>query len=854
MFNLSRRFKPLIFALAIWLAVEPITVSILHAQENKPNLSPKTTQIDLNTTISMDEIMTPVEYLDYLLELRGLSKEEAANAKTAKNGCEAKVWADWMQMLTNVYSLMEAEQADVFSFYSAFSDFYNQETLVQGQGPAILRQSERAIPRFIETMAVAAKKTNFLFAYLLKYRFFPTQLRMLDDWLDSISRVGLQVSKHRSFQFLELMSVPTTQLVKDSTVSETEQYFRWVRKVTTSDSTETLAGLKDFQGVARTLGIGMTLMAVVLDCNYLAKSSDIHAGRFTSWNTVSTCLSATLEAATLICMFVPGGQIVALSYFALCAVNVITQMIGNQNRKWKEAYKNSYWFLYESDPVFRSFYINRGNLKPEEKCASQVLAEKNYGAPLKQQVPQNDEEKKTVERGKGIFESLEKQGVLMSYYAQNTFSLPDFDIARFQELWKKKADYMSWKPTEEELKAENNSSFFGKVLDTVNPANLLASFEDNKNSSAFKNEANKNENKLVYFNPDFVLIKKFQNYLMGKNLKGGLYDVLAVRIEQSPFNYIPLLGINSATWNDDLLNEAFQADSLIVGTKELSFFTEQIKEANKQIDDSMDNSDQKLKGLQENFIPNIKKASDALKKLMEAYRDKPNTEVYLIFSDLNNCFGWQWDSQWGLKTPASIIANFREEIEKKLQFFPLCIGQMAVETVMLAVFAKHVRDTVVLMKNFLKEKRDVLAGFDNEFKNEAFRRYLIEGSFLDIKGSSEIGGLDWFSGMYPAFEELRKQTELLDEAIQSYSGKAQTIGSTHDKGWLFWKTQIKEPNAVLSELNQELEAFQKITEIYEKIGDSEAQSLLSSDNQNVYPKNGFHLITDPNISLDLNAK
>ena len=53
-------------------------------------------------------------------------------------------------------------------------------------------------------------------------------------------------------------------------------------------------------------------------------------------------------------------------------------MIGYYNRRWKDAYKNSYYYLYESDPEFKSFYNNRKSLISEEKAVSLQLVEKDF--------------------------------------------------------------------------------------------------------------------------------------------------------------------------------------------------------------------------------------------------------------------------------------------------------------------------------------------------------------------------------------------------------------------------------------------------------------------------------------------
>ncbi|MBF0407353.1 MAG: hypothetical protein HQM10_08365 [Candidatus Riflebacteria bacterium] len=853
MMRLPRRYRPLIMVLALWIAIEPLAVSILRAEEGKPDLNPVVSTKTTEGTVPMEEVMTPVEYLEYLLELRGMTKDEAATPEAAKIECEAKAWADWLQMISNTYMMMGSHEADVHGFYAGIYHSYHK---IHGTGEAAHVAAEfDLLPKFGKAIARAANKTAMLFAYMGTGNIPTKGKNMLNAFARMSTKTAHTLSKTRTFQFLEFMAVPTTHLAKGSkTLSETQQYIRWVKKITGhAGANSHKMTISNFKGVARSIGIGLVVLALVMDTVHLATSSDVHGGRISSWDTVSTGIYVLLSSAALICMFVPGGQIVALCTLAWFAIVQIMNAVGSHNKKWKEAYKNSYWFLYEKDPAFKSFYDNRSSLKPDEKCASLVLAEKNFGDVLKQQTPQNEDEKAIHDNGKGVFEALEKQGVLMTYYSQTDFGLPDFDINRLQELWRKKADFMSWKPNEQEAKAEKERGFFGDVLHAVNPMTYVTAAGNAINSSGLEKEVKNSDIKLVYFNPDFVLIKKYKGYLMGKNLKGGLYDVLNVRIEQSPFNYIPLVGIDSAFWTDELLDEAFQADSFVVGTKEMNCFTKQVEIANEEVDKSMKSSSKQLKGLQKDFIPNIRKSRELLEKLMVAYRDAPDNEIDLVFNDLNKAFGWQWNNKWGLKTPKTIVANYRADIEQKIQFLPLGIGQMAAETVALGIFAKQIRDTSALLDSLLKEKKDLLANFESEFKNDAIKKYLKEGTFLDIKGSSGMLGMDWFSGLYPAYEELRKSTQLFENVVKSYREKAEKAGATHDEGWLFWKTQIKDPDTVLSELNAELDGFQKITEIYESMNDSDAQIAVSSTDPNVYPENGFNLVTDPTTALNPNV-
>ncbi|MBF0543407.1 MAG: hypothetical protein HQM08_03185 [Candidatus Riflebacteria bacterium] len=848
MFKLHNRYRPLALFFAFWLVIEPFAISMLRAEEGKPDLNPKVTIADLENPFSMDEVLTPVEYLDYLLELRGLAKEDLLKPDSAKSTCEAKAWSDWMQMMSNIYMTMGSQQTDIFGFYSAFHSLFKKTLESVGD----LTTDPGASPNLWNAISKASLQTLYLFAFLGRGSLPVECKNLIRSFAFITSRISRTLAATHTFNFLRYLAVPTTEVIGDTGLSQSGEYFRWVQKVTGHSGSDVKDVLSNFQGVARTIGIGLVVVQLVYDVFNLTTSSDIHGGRYNSYDTISTGIWAALSAASLVCMFVPGGQIVSMCFIAWSAISKISDTLGEHNKKWKEAYKNSFWFLYEKDPAFKSFFENRGNLKTDEKCASLVLAEKTYGEKIKEQVPKNDDERNMLVRSKQIFEVMEKQGILMTYYCQTSFALPDFKLERLEQLWAEKADYMSWKPTEDESKANQQRGFFGNLGHSLNPMNIVNFIGDKIDSRGFNSEIKNSDISLVYFNPDFVLEKKYKNYLIGKNLQGGFYDILSVRIEQSPFNYIPLVGIDSSNWNDEILNEAFQTDAFVIGTKEMAFLTQQVKMANDQIVSSMESSDIQFRGLQKNFIPQVKVTLQALKKLLEAYRDKPDEEMKPIFDDMHNHFNWTWDNDWGLKTPRAIVTNFRTDIEKKLQIIPLSLGQMAAETVIQGLFAKELTDTSALLQNLLEEKKNQLANFDQNFKDDEFRRFLKDGTYLDIKGSSGLLGLDWFSGMYPAYEELRKQLELFETQVKAYQEKAKKAANVHNDGWLFWKIEIETPGNLLADLNTQLDEFKKLIQIYEQINDPDAKPAISSDNTKVFPLGGFKLVTDPSQPLNPN--
>ena len=200
-------------------------------------------------------------------------------------------------------------------------------------------------------------------------------------------------------------------------------------------------------------------------------------------------------------------------------------------------------------------------------------------------------------------------------------------MARLLEIWEAKADYMAWKPTEEESVRAQNRGFWGKVGHAINPMTYVSWVGDKINSRKY-NDFSKQNIDQVCFNPDFVLIKKYQAWVTANRLitaenepnnNNGFYRMLGLRIEQAPFNYVPLVGIDMAAWNNDVLVQAFNADSFLVGLKEMMYFrnmigaaTNSVKEFTKQVSDDM-------KALKDQ-LERYENQANALVAIRDAYR------------------------------------------------------------------------------------------------------------------------------------------------------------------------------------------------------------------------------------------
>jgi len=818
MLRILRRYRPWILILAIWLTIEPLVVTMLRAQEI-PSPVLDTNKIDGLTPI--DEIMTPTEYLDYLLELRGASKQDA----------EAKAWGDWLMTMAGIYMMMDVGNQDVFSFYATMK---------------VASVSPVAINGAAITLKQAANKANLLFSFLSKVAISVRGANIYRGWARMTKNLETAMGKNRTFKFLEFMAPPpywTSEGMKLWKISSAEaksgagfkSYYRWVKK-TTGGNPGRGNTISNVKGAARTCGIGLTVLSMVLAGWHISDSDDQKSGNLLSYDLVKSYADIILGAGTLIAMFcVPiVGQVVAVLTLIWFVASIAGDAIGEHNKKWKEAYKNSYWFLYKQDPKFRSYYDNRAYLKPAEKAASLLVAETEFRDVLNAQNPLTDQEKEQYKRGQAVWEALEKQGVLMTYYGQTGFSLPDYDFERLQDLWQKKADYMGWKPNEQEEKEAKNRGFFGTLGHVVNPMTYVSWIGDKISSQRYQNEIKNNDIQRVYFNPDYILVKKYQNYLVAKNCKGGIYDIVGLRMEQSPFNYIPLVGIDTTAWNESLINQSFNADSFIIGSMEMKFFREQAKAATSNLEEVIKEGDELVSQMEKEDLPHTRILAEALMGLADAYQSAPDALNDEVYEKCHNVFGWNWNNNAGEKTPRNMINRYKASLEQTLAYTPLSVGQKAADLVLLVQSYKHNLDTAKMMENLVQEKESALdmEKFKKEFSNAEIQEYLKTGTFLNVKGKTFS---DWLGGLIPPYEDLDKCTKLYKQETAKFSSFANRAVTNSRDGFLGIDYTVKPPQDLLKEFNDELKELKKVSEAFYEIKDSAGLSMpVSKDNAEVY--------------------
>lgn len=807
-----RRHRLFVFIFAAWLALEPFAISVIHAQElPAPKVNPET----VTGLVPAGEVMTPLEQMKYIYELRGRTPEEF----------EAGAWSEWMMSISNVYTMMDDASQDAITIYSGVRSVFDIVSSIPGVSVA---------PEVVRILTSATKKVVFLAAFMRNLRPAVYVRNLVNGFSLTGIRFGNTLQNWKLMQVLEFMNPPECWNNPAAAEKGMSAWWHWAKKGSETQGQV----LETYKGVARSVGIALTVLGLVLDTYKLATSDDVHGGRLGSYDTVKTATYAVLGTAILVCMFCPPpfGFIAGIAMAVWSVLTFVGDIVGGEFKRWRQAYANSWFYLYQNDPAFRSYYDNKNKLQKPEKAISLLIAERDFGTVADQKETGNKTEDDVIKRGKKVYENMVKQGVLMTYYNGVSCDLNTFDIKQLADLWKAKASYMAWKPNEKEIEDQKNAGFWGKALNAINPMRLVRSIEDSIGSKAYKEAIEKKNLRPVYFNPDFILAKKYKNFLIGKRLKGGIYDLVGIRLEQAAFNYLPLLSVSTADWTPALLAEGFHGDAMIVGSKEIRYLREQAKKANEEIGKVFDGNDKLVNNLSRFHLPALKLQREALGSLLAAWRaNKDQVIDSSLKRSMTQFLKLPWPSDAGSQpTPAGYFDRYKDEISQALQFVPLTLGKHALDLIQLDLTCKRNLDLAALMDAYVREKQEGLGQFETDFKNPEIKKFLKDGSFLDVDGG---GIFNWLAENYSPYDEISKYNQLLSEEVEAYRKAA-------DKGN---SSLAKDPDQLLAEINRELAAFAELNKRFEAVaGELGLTMTYSSDEtesfQKVFPDGGFKMM------------
>jgi len=245
---------------------------------------------------------------------------------------------------------------------------------------------------------------------------------------------------------------------------------------------------------------------------------------------------------------------------------------------------------------------------------------------------------------------------------------------------------------------------------------------------------------------------------------------------------------------------------------------------------------------------------EALAALLDAYNSDPDREQNGLMTQMKKAFNWRWNDNNGKPTPRNIIQLYRPDIEQTLNYVPLSIAQKAAEALLMLINIKNGIDTAKLMQAMGQDKREIMENFESEFTNSAFNKYLKEGTFLDVKGSTFT---DWLGEVYPAYSELEKFTNLYMQEVDKYSGAADTANSTTRERWYWFDKDVAHPKEVLRQLNDELRALKELTESFEDVKDTLNIRMPIADNSafknGVFKDGGYTLDWDTSDPININT-
>ncbi len=802
-----RRRRFLCVILSLWLAIQPLAVE-LYAQADEDAApppvalpAPMTQSHTTDALIPDAELVKPVKYLLAALEVRQGSTE-------AQRGDRA--WANWCMTMNSAYGTMDEGSQDVFGFYSALKT-------AKDIGGAVKKFGADDISGYVDKVVWISNVCSNAFAFLGNTHFGTWGENLFAALTRNFARLNAAVERNRFLQAVDFIGTPTKWVDKTNPAKGGQAYFQWVRsKVPGGADTQT--ALTNGQGVARTIGIGLSVISLTLSVIHLA----------TSYDTVKTIVNCTFGALWLVAMFCPPpvGQILQVGLVIWGLVTFVGDLLGKYQRRWRDAYRNSYWFLHEQDLTFKSFYDNREALRPEEKCASLLLAERDFRDLLATQQPKTEQEQKDFDRGKRIWESLEKQGVVMSYYAKGDFTMPDLEFAKLCDLWHMKADFMSWKPTEKETDAKKKRGFFGKVMAAVNPMTYISWAGNKLQSREYNREIREHNWPRHWFNPDFYLVKKYQNFQLLKRARGGIFDTISLRIEQAPFNYLPLIGIDGDKFTQSLLAEALDADAMVIGQKEMVVMRLLAKAAQSSIREKYKEMRDRLEKFRSapDGYETMQARVTALRDLADAYERDPEAACADVFSACEKAFGWRWADLRAEKTGKSAVTRFRADIEQALQMLPITCGIQAAEFVLMEDTVQANRDTAVLMKKYGQTRLDAAQHTDQVFANPDLRRFVAEGAFLNEKGQTLM---NWLGEIYPPAEELRKASTLFLNEARGYQKQCDEF-------------PLDELARTLDDMNRMQRDIQQVVTSWKRIGDDAGiRVVVDPGDPEIFPVNGF---------------
>ncbi len=763
--RLTKRILVLVFA--IWFGFQPLAVEVFAAEDDLLDAAgPKQGDQVVDSSTNPDDILMPNKWLEFQLMVYGNTRE----------ALEHMAFGQAQQMIIESLNLMGVDSSDAVGVHQAIAKHLenrNKNTVQQNLGPAFQELSPYFTGFFNQggggTMAAKAN------AFLAEH--FPKIQKFLEE--SGFGEAMLSSPEGGSCTWL----LKTRGLLEAGKV-----------------------GLKF-------LGIATTVVGLIGTVDSLLHSEDLKGGvrgigGGYTWDTIKLWIDYTMGIVNLmlltgILVFPPA----ALILLGVIVTELVLDQIGRDRAKWLECYENSFWFLKTEDEKFRTFFENQDVFKANggKRSLSWIRADEDFGARLEEQkkIDCNDRNVKNYE---GVYKALVRQGVLMTYYGTKDIPLDSVSRESLLELWRAKTDYMSWKPTEAE--AKEGKSFLDKIWSALatfaTRGGYLAPVLKKATDDRFKKFLAQYDREYVYFNPDFALTRIFMNFRQSKPLdwqNSSVAEVLALRLEQAPFNYLPLLSISTDRWSDAVLRKAFTADAVLARTKELSGLVELLKKCNDRLEYRAKNTEVDREKRFDNSLDKIRLCRSAISMLARAPETVKND---LLKKDLqklcqvleerdiltNEDYG-RFAHQKSVPK-SEIVAACREKLEKT---FIDQVGTLSMTPVNL--YCRLLQMSLgccvaQLLEQFANQEETWAVWLESDSRPEMkeIRDFMVDGKCLDIQGRNGVeeawnGFANFLGGIETPLKDFRHYLVRFRQEAKRYHQWNRIFTTTGDRSmWL----------------------------------------------------------------------
>ncbi len=865
--RIRRYHRFLMGVLALLLLIEPMVVEVVRAQ-NTPqrpisrevieNGIEKQEVEDYLGRVTADDIVLPKEMLQQLLASKGGLEGDCDQAVI-----EAHSVSDFAQMLAGIMGVLETP--DLLSYYTLnWTPEESDVTGAVGDGKDVF-EGLAGIPAMIKKWGQRLERFSHNIG-----RFYGRKGRNLGKALEDALRYTAKRSKQVKMLLDRIASakvlkfLEAVESVDYESAGSTGKYLKkfWAAKFSSQarNRTDFIDANPNIKGIGKTVGVGLQVLGGVLAGINIAYSNERRMGGAHNWfsyemtkNYVDIALAAVFVVMFFFAALSPIGWAVAAFEAAWEVFCLIGDAVGAYAKKWHAAYQDSFWFLKQKDKDFQKLIDNWKDPSVLHKDEMSLALLKAVALRSKLEVEKMEgEEKKAFE---SLIEKMEHQGVLTSYYYRQPWKMKDFNLETSMALWKYKATYMSWQPSQQEVAEEKDKGWFDKFTDAINPSTWIekgielgARVKTTVLEDSLEEKIRKNPNiRHVDFNPDFALLKKYQSYLAANKIQPGINieSLVGLRIEQAPFNYIPLVEVANDKITPEILVESFMVDTVFLGALELKSFAEALKKL-------AEDAEKFRKGMSE--VSKLKKLyrerrdlRQTYKELLQAYLEDKEVDQALLrklrYTPPRNTNS---SRDQGASFPTSgtkakdVLSALKDRINLDLLVVPKMNGDEMVDLMKMALDIKKMRDKSAMIESTL-ERMDC-APIIEQIHEPSLKKYITDGEFLNVNKGLLSGVWNWFAGLKAGKTEYDDNRNL---ARSYYSEFAEETEKAYNRFKAVWGKTIEE---AITEVINEHYAFRDdvlrlVVDNQSKLeGDGiDLKVIYDLDSPDIYPSERFKL-------------